>query len=93
MQIQHNENGNSGKFYIEENGKPLAELVYSLNVEGILTIEHTQVSDKLSGKGIGNELVSNVVEYARKSRLKIDPQCPFANKVIHKTKEYQDVLA
>ena len=86
MQIQHNENENCGKFYIEEKGKPLAELVYNLDVEGILTIEHTQVSDKLARKGIGNELVRYAVEYARKSHLKIDPQCPFAREVIHKQK-------
>ncbi len=92
MEIQHSEEDGFGKFYVEENGEQLAELAYDMDDSGTMIIEHTQVSDKLKGKGVGKELVHAAVKYAREQHVKINPQCPFASKVIHETKEYQDVL-
>ena len=60
---------------------------------GVITVDHTEVDDKLRGEGIGQDLVKTAVEYARANNLKIRPVCPYTKKVIDNTPEYQDVLA
>jgi predicted GNAT family acetyltransferase len=92
MQIQRDEHGRKGAFYIEENGEWIAELTYSKN-DGTMTIDHTETDVKLRGEGIGQELVKAAVEYARENDVKIKADCPYAKKVIDRTPEFQDVLA
>lgn len=92
MQIQRDEHGRKGAFYIEENGERIAELSYIKN-KGTMTIDHTEVNAKLRGEGIGEDMVRAGVEYARENHLKIKPACPYARKVIERTPEFQDVLA
>jgi uncharacterized protein len=50
------------------------------------------VSDKIAGKGVGKQLVDAAVEFARANGHKIKPFCPYAKKVLERTKEYTDVL-
>lgn len=88
MDFKHENNKFSGL----KNSEELAYLRYVEN-GNVLTIEHTEVSPKLEGQGIGKKLVAQAVEYARSENKTIDPQCPFANSVIEKTPEFQDVLA
>jgi predicted GNAT family acetyltransferase len=92
MQIQRDEHGRKGAFFIDENGEWVAELTY-VNDNGIMTIDHTEIDEKLRGEGIGEDLVKAAVEYARENGLKINPVCPYAKKVIDRTPEFQDVLA
>jgi uncharacterized protein len=92
MQIQRDEHGRKGAFFIDENGEWIAELTY-VNDNGTMTIDHTEIDEKLRGEGIGEDLVRAAVEYARENGLKINPVCPYAKKVIDRTPEFQDVLA
>ena len=94
MEIQRDEHGQHGAFYIEEDGEWIAELSYIKSPDGkIITIDHTQVDEKLAGQGIGEQLVQAAVKYAREGGLKIKPLCPYARKVLERNSEYQDVLA
>lgn len=79
-------------FYVEENGTVLAELVYSIVSADKIIIEHTEVDDSLSGKGVGKKLVEAVVDHTRSNNIKIIPLCTFAKSVFEKEKEWQDVL-
>ncbi|HPZ89460.1 MAG TPA: GNAT family N-acetyltransferase [Flavihumibacter sp.] len=92
MQIQHKE-GAQGAFYIEENGKQVAEMTYSLPVTGKMIIDHTEVSEALEGKGIARQLLDTAVAWAREEHLKIIPVCPYAHAVMMKNKDqFADVL-
>ncbi|MEO8573691.1 MAG: GNAT family N-acetyltransferase [Pyrinomonadaceae bacterium] len=91
MQIQRDEHGRKGAFYIDENGEWIAELTYIIN-NNTMTIDHTEVDEKLRGEGVAEDLVKAAVEYARESGFKVNPACPYARKVIEKTPELQDVL-
>ena len=91
MQIQRDEHGRKGAFYIDENGEWIAELTYIKN-NATMIIDHTEVDEKLRGEGVGEDLVLAAVEYARENGLKVNPACPYARKVIEKTPELQDVL-
>ncbi|MDB5201388.1 MAG: hypothetical protein JWQ27_797 [Ferruginibacter sp.] len=94
MNIQHTEKDNQGSFFIEKDGKQLAEMVYNLNEPGQLVIEHTEVDDELRGQNIGYELVVAGANYAREKQLKVVPVCRFARALFHKKKEeFADVAA
>jgi predicted GNAT family acetyltransferase len=92
MEIQQTDDGKKGAFYIEQDGERVAEMTYVWASDTKFIIDHTEVSDKLAGKGAGKQLVARAVEFAREKGLKIMPLCPFANKVFKKTPEYADVL-
>ena len=91
MEIQRDEHGQKGAFFIDEDGEWIAELTY-VNNNGIMTIDHTEIDEKLRGEGIGEDMVRAAVEYARANGLKIKAVCPYAKKVIDRTPEFQDVV-
>ncbi len=79
-------------FYVEQDGKRLAELVYTMPSKEKMIIEHTEVDDVLRGKNVGYQLVLAAVEHARTNNIKIIPLCPFANSVFKRKPELGDVL-
>ena len=93
MEIQREEHGRKGAFFIDKGGEWVAELTYVNNGDNTITIDHTEVDEDLRGDDLGKDLVGAAVGYARENGLKLKLQCPFAKKVIDSTPEYQDVLA
>ena len=93
MHIQQEENGKLGSFFIEENGKRVAEAAYTWRGEKIISLDHTEVDDSLEGKGVGSALIQHVVTFARETGVKLILYCPFAKGVFARHKEYHDVLA
>jgi hypothetical protein len=91
MEVKHQVVGNKGAFFVEEEGEWLAEMTYSLAGSTRIIIDHTEVSDKLRGKGAGKQLVEAAVAYAREKNIKILPLCPFAHSVFEKTPAFKDV--
>ncbi len=90
--IQHQTEGHKGSFYIETEGRRLAEMTYTMAGDTTMIIDHTQVSDELRGSGAGLDLVRTGVEYARGWAFKVIPLCPFAKAMIQRHSEFQDVL-
>ncbi len=92
MEIQQEEHGKKGAFYIEEDGEWIAELTYVKSGDSEITIDHTEVDPKLRGENIGEDLVATAAEYARENGLKIKATCPYAKKVLAEKLEFQDLL-
>lgn len=92
MNIQQEDNRKLGSFYIEQNGKRVAELAYTWRGDKVISLDHTEVDDSLEGKGVGSSLVEFAVNFARESGIKIILYCPFATKVFERHREYNDVL-
>jgi hypothetical protein len=92
MEIKQEERHHAGSFYIEENGKRIAEMRYLIRHD-VMNIYHTEVTPECKGENIGFKLVETGVNFARENHLKILPTCPFARKVIQQTPEFRDVLA
>lgn len=92
MLIQNKQVKGKGMFFVEMDGNILAEMVYSMPSPNKMIIEHTEVSDELRGKKVGDQLVHTAVEYARANNIKIVPLCTFASAVFKKKPEYADVL-
>ncbi len=93
MDIQNEEHGAKGAFFIEQDGEWIAEMTYRKSGEDRIIIDHTEVDKSLQGKGVGKDLVEAGVKFARENHLKIVAQCVFAKKIIDETPEFQDVLA
>ncbi len=93
MNIQNQEHGAKGAFFIEQDGEWVAEMTYQKSGDDAIIIDHTEVDESLKGKGVGKDLVKAGVEFARRNNLKIVAQCPFVKKIIDDTPEFQDVLA
>ncbi len=91
MVIQHIKSENKGRFFVEVGGDMAGELLYSMQGNKEIIIEHTEVKASLRGKKIGFELVQACVQYARQYHLKIQPVCRFALAVFKKEANFQDV--
>lgn len=75
-----------------DNETVAGELVYSWAGKDKFIIEHTEVDDLYSGKGIGKQLVMKAVEFARNKKVKIIPLCPYAKSLFNRIPEIGDVL-
>lgn len=90
MNIQQEDINGAGRFCIQENNDTVAEMDYQSANGHTLVIVHTEVDDRLAGKGVGKQLVSAAVDYARLHALQLKATCPFASKVLSRTPEFAD---
>ena len=60
---------------------------------GVMIITHVVVPDAVSGRGIAAELTRTALETARAERLRVIPQCPYAEAYLEKHPSYRDLLA
>lgn len=91
--VQLKQKGHRGAFVIDKEGARLAELVFSSDPDGVVVLEHTEVSESLRGQGIARKLVEAAVAWAREKKLKLRPVCPFARAVFDRVPEFSDVRA
>ena len=89
--IEHEQTGHRGAFFVEEEGKRIAELTYTVAGTKVI-LDHTDVDDALRGTGTGRKLVAAAVEWARAEDVRLLPLCPFARSVFDNTPEFADVL-
>jgi predicted GNAT family acetyltransferase len=62
---------------------PTAELAYRVE-DDVLVVVHTEVPERLSGRGLGGALVRAAVGKAAAEGLKVRPECPFARSWIER---------
>jgi len=91
--VQREQKGRRGSFYLEGGGIRLAEMTFSASPDGkLVIIDHTEVSESLRGQSAGRRLVEAAVGWARESRVKLIPLCPFAKAVFDREPSFHDVL-
>lgn len=90
--IQHQEQDAKGAFYVETGGQRLAEMTYSRTNATMVIVDHTEVDPSLSGQGVGRELLSALVQWARTTGTKVVPLCPFAKAQFDRDAAIRDVL-
>lgn len=73
-----------------ENDKEVGNIEYNLS-NNTMTITHTRAF--VEGKGIGRLLAVAAIEYANNNGMRIIPQCSYVKALMHKTEEYQKLVA
>ena len=91
--INHKQNDTRGAWYINHDGKMIAEMTYDRNHDGTITIDHTETDRELEGQGIASRLMKKAVTFARENNLKIIPLCPFVEVQFERHESYRDVQA
>ncbi len=92
LSIQHEEREDGGSFFVDVGGERLAEMTYLRPSPGRAVIDHTRVSDRLGGRGVGKRLVLAGVAWARATGTKLAPHCSYARAVLQKDASLHDVL-
>src|SRR5438094_694175 len=89
-EIRHAQMGERGVFFLEREGRRVAELTYTLAGARAL-VDHTYVEPALRGGTIAPSLVEAAVRWARAERFKIVPLCSYVRVVFNRTHAYDDV--
>jgi predicted GNAT family acetyltransferase len=63
------------------------------NVDGVITITHTEVPSALRERGVGSRLVLEMLGDIRAQNLKVRPLCSFARFVVAQHPEFGDLVA
>jgi predicted GNAT family acetyltransferase len=91
-QVAHQERDAKGAFFVEQDGRRLAEMTYSRTNATMIIVDHTDVNASLGGQGVGRSLLDALVRWARASGTKVVPLCPFAKAQFTKDPSIRDVL-
>jgi len=79
-----------GRFEMERDGE-VAYLEYSM-AGHVLTLIHTEVPEKLRGKGVSSSLAETALLWARENDFKVDIVCPSVTEYVVKHPEYSDLI-
>jgi predicted GNAT family acetyltransferase len=91
-QIQHQEHDAKGAFYLQNEGRRIAEMTYSRTNATMIIVDHTEVDASLGGQGVGRKLLDALVQWARATGTRVVPLCPFAKAQFGKDPSIRDVL-
>ena len=59
---------------------------------GLIYLVHTEVPEKLSGRGIGGRLAAFALDDARARGLRVVPTCPYVRAYIERHPNYADLV-
>jgi predicted GNAT family acetyltransferase len=89
--VEREDGPSKGRYHMTVDGIE-AEMTYSRASTTLIIIDHTEVPAALRGRKVGEQLVRQAVEDARREGVAIIPLCPFAKAQIDRHPEWQDVL-
>ncbi|OFW98598.1 MAG: hypothetical protein A3E78_01740 [Alphaproteobacteria bacterium RIFCSPHIGHO2_12_FULL_63_12] len=92
IKIGHNERDNRGRYWMVTSAGE-AELVYSLGEDDKMIINSTFVPIDARGGGVALALVTRAVEDARATGRKVDPVCPYVDRVFGRHPEWRELRA
>ena len=93
MQIQHQETQRGSEFFIERDGRHIAEITYQYQDEATIVADHTWVDNSLRGQGVARQLLDVLVAFAREKQLKIVPTSSYVDVMFQREAEFADVVA
>lgn len=92
IKIGHNEKNKRGRYWMETKAGE-AELVYSLGAEDRMIISSTFVPIDARGGGVAAALVKQAVTDAKQRGRKVDPVCPYVDRMFARHPEWMDLRA
>ena len=89
--VEREDGASKGRYRLVVDGVE-AEMTYSRANDRLIIIDHTEVPAALRGRKVGERLVRQAIEDARREGFAIIPLCPFAKAQIDRHPEWQDVV-
>lgn len=89
--VEREDGASKGRYRLVIEGVE-AEMTYSRAGENLIIIDHTEVPAALRGRKVGERLVRQAIEDARRDGVSIIPLCPFAKAQIDRHPDWQDVV-
>lgn len=89
--MDHSTRVTRSRFEIEQGGL-VSYLEFETDGHGWMTIWHTEVAEPQRGKGLGLELLTSAIQYAKENSLQVDVICPLANHLLAKHPELRAML-
>jgi predicted GNAT family acetyltransferase len=77
---------------VDLGGGEAAELTYSRAADGVVSLDHTYVPDSGRDKGIGKQLATAALAWAREQGLRVIPTCPYVAAFVKRHPEYADLI-
>lgn len=91
MDVQFELKDNRGSFFVKEQDKRVAEMVFAIAGSN-MTVFHTEVDESLQGKGVSGMLLNAMVDYVRAHNLKVVPLCAYvASQFKRHPEKYNDI--
>ena len=81
MAVQVHDDRQRRRYEMLEDGMVVGYATYRLH-QGMLEIIHTEIDPTRSGRGLGGQLVSSVLDDARSRGLGVLPYCPYVRHYI-----------
>jgi uncharacterized protein len=78
--------------FVARVGEHESQLVYLQKGPGVVDFRSTFVHPSARGKGVGDKIVREALEWARAEGLKVIPSCWFVDTVVQRHPEYQPLL-
>lgn len=91
LPIAHIENEQRRGFFIEQEGKVVAEMTYSRVNDKLIIVDHTLVDDSLAGQGVARSLLDALVAWVRSNGIKVLATCPYVIAQFSKDPSIADV--
>ena len=93
ISIEREELNGVHEFVLRIDGERLGFLEFTRPDVGVMRIEYVEVSPALRGTGLGRQLVTKAVDFAREAQLRIIPICSYARAVIQRDPAMSPLLA
>jgi predicted GNAT family acetyltransferase len=90
-EIRHEEAEGRGAFFIEDDGRRIAEQAYRRLAERRVRIVHTEVDPSLRGHGVARRLLDTAVAWARSTGTRVEASCPYARAQFERDASIRDV--
>lgn len=87
-EIRDNRQENRWEFVLEG---ATATLSYTRG-PSVLVLVHTEVPERLAGRGVAGRLARHAMDVARAAGLKVEPMCPFMIGWLDRHSEYADLV-
>lgn len=80
-----------GRFAVTVDGEDAGGAHYKRRGDRLI-FDHTEVSDRYEGKGVGSALARSALDTVRAAGERVVPLCPFINSYIQRHPEYQELV-
>ncbi|MDB4975415.1 MAG: Acetyltransferase [Myxococcaceae bacterium] len=91
IEIEHDEEGGRGEFFVEREHIRLAEMTYSRAGAKLVIINHTEVDEQLRGHGMARRLLDSLIGWARETDTRVLATCRYAKAQFEKDPAIRDV--